>query len=576
MSASWQIQVKVSQLFQALGVREIFEMSDYIKTLEAVQHKYGKKQIAKELKQVTLDIVRLLAEAMEKENVTADEAVKTYGTIFIPDSKRIMRPSTEVCVKDVNDYCTWIDDEGVTYANEDIPIHICITLGVKTRRQETLRRHTIGLPFGQKEKLTNRLKRILKGYPCDESIMKELLQNADDAKATKVCFIKDPRQHRGRRVFEECWKPLQGPALCVYNNAPFTKSDIRGIQNLGEGNKGDDPNKTGQYGVGFNAVYHLTDAPTFISQGEEIGEVMCVFDPNLQFAPGAEESRPGVMYKDLPALRRKFPDVFPCYDHGRWFPLKDATMFRFPLRNEDMATTSKISNDAMTIQKLNNLLKDFKEELLQVLLFVNNVKEIAICEVEKKTGKIIESYRVQSSLSSDDEKKRKDFAAHVSNIGKRLKGGEISVAEIPVHQVSYVVNLEDSKGLNQEWFVVQKIGFEDKEKVPGSIDEAFKKGDLGLLPRGGVASLISSSDHHRKVSGKAFCFLPLPFKTGLPVHVNGHFALDHEARRSLWRDDKGSDYRGNWNDALLPASGNTFLPYLTRRGETAYFFTEER
>ena len=191
-----------------------------------------------------------------------------------------------------------------------------------------------------------------------------------------------------------------------------------------------------------------------------------MFDPNLKFAPGADESSPGVKYKDLPALRRKFPDVFPCYDHGRCFPLKDATMFRFPLRNEDMATTSKISNDAMTIQKLDNLLKDFKEELLQVLLFVNNVKEIAICEADKETGKLIESYRVQSSLSSDDEKKRKDFAAHVSNIDKRLKCGEISVAEIPVHQISYVVNLEDSKGLKQKWLIVQRIGFETQRKSP--------------------------------------------------------------------------------------------------------------
>ncbi|KAK3727489.1 hypothetical protein QZH41_006426 [Actinostola sp. cb2023] len=85
-------------------------------------------------------------------------------------------------------------------------------------------------------------------------------------------ILTNPRQHPVERVFEDSWKPLQGPALCVYNNAPFTNSDIIGIQNLGEGNKGDDPNKTGQYGIGFNAVYHLTDVPSFISKGEEIGE----------------------------------------------------------------------------------------------------------------------------------------------------------------------------------------------------------------------------------------------------------------------------------------------------------------
>ena len=55
-----------------------------------------------------------------------------------------------------------------------------------------------------------------------------------------------------RQVFEECWKPLQGPALCVYNNRPFSRSDLEGIQNLGEGSKGQDPNRTGQYGEQHN------------------------------------------------------------------------------------------------------------------------------------------------------------------------------------------------------------------------------------------------------------------------------------------------------------------------------------
>ena len=76
---------------------------------------------------------------------------------------------------------------------------------------------------------------------------------------------------------------MQGPALCVYNNKPFTNDDIKGICSLGEGSKGHDPNKTGQYGVVFNAVYHLKDVPSFISKGEEIGDVLCVFDPHCKY-----------------------------------------------------------------------------------------------------------------------------------------------------------------------------------------------------------------------------------------------------------------------------------------------------
>lgn len=65
-----------------------------------------------------------------------------------------------------------------------------------------------------------------------------------------------------------------------------------------------------------------------------------------------------------------------------------------------------------------------------------------------------------------------------------------------------------------------------------------------MLPRGGVACLLESKNSREQLERKkkAYCFLPLPLETDLPVHINGHFALDHEARRNLWRDVTG-DYR---------------------------------
>ena len=99
--------------------------------------------------------------------------------------------------------------------------------------------------------------------------------------------------------------------------------------------------------------------------------------------------------------------------------------------------------------------------------------------------------------------------------------------------------------------IVQQLGFE--KPVEKSIVDAFRDENLGMLPRGGVACLLSSSrsvEQQDGKVGKAYCFLPLPFKTDLPVYINGHFALDHEARRNLWRDEAGG-YRSDWNKALL-------------------------
>lgn len=537
---------KFHKLFTLLGVRTSFEICDYVVTLRKVKDDYGDKAMDEELTFKVKALLHLLFEAMEQMRVTFEDVLTDHGTIFLPDSDRIMKPSVDVCVKD----CIWMPDgAGITYANDGIPSKISIALGVKTRRQETLSRFATGMPFGQKEKLTNRLKRILTGYPCDGSIMKELLQNADDAKASKICFIKDLRYHPTERVFEESWEPLQGPALCVHNDAPFTNRDIEGIQSLGEGSKGDDPNKTGQYGVGFNAVYHLTDAPSFLSKGKEIGEVMCAFDPNLKYVPCATTESPGIKFGTLDTLRKTFTDVWPCYlEHH--FPIDNATMFRFPLRNKEMAETSKISSKEVTFEKLSSLVNDFQKELLEALLFVNYVKEISIHEIDKDDGSIRMTYQVKSHISEADEKKRQEFSDYVKSIGNQLQSAERSLSEIPVRKVSYVLHLEDSNGVRQKWLVVQQIGYECNEDICQAEDvvRAFRIGELGLLPRGGVASLINSSNV--QPSGKAFCFLPLPFKTKLPVHINGHFALDHEARRNLWRSET-SDYRSKWNEILL-------------------------
>ena len=44
------------------------------------------------------------------------------------------------------------------------------------------------------------------------------------------------------------------------------------------------------------------------------------------------------------------------------------------------------------------------------------------------------------------------------------------------------------------------------------------------------------SKHRAKRVGRAFCFLPLPAETGLPVHVHGYFELSSN-RRNIWFGD---------------------------------------
>ena len=112
-----------------------------------------------------------------------------------------------------------------------------------------------------------------------------------------------------------------------------------------------------------------------------------------------------------------------------------------------------------------------------------------------------------------------------------------------------MLNISDTFHHQEKWLIVEQVGFQ--KAVKKSIVNAFERKELGMLPRGGVACILgkNSKDHEGR-GKKAYCFLPLPFETDLPVHINAHFALDHEARRNLWRDE-GGGYRSDWNNALL-------------------------
>ena len=86
----------------------------------------------------------------------------------------------------------------------------------------------------------------------------EIIQNADDAKATTVKFFIDERSHGQRHLLHPSLASFQGPSLLVYNDALFTREDWTNIQKLKRSDKCSDPFKIGKFGIGFNSVFHVT------------------------------------------------------------------------------------------------------------------------------------------------------------------------------------------------------------------------------------------------------------------------------------------------------------------------------
>ena len=99
---------------------------------------------------------------------------------------------------------------------------------------------------------------------CHVFLSQEIIQNADDARATEVKFYLDCRHMQTlphnlvkRATYSELDR-FQGPALMSFNNAPFKEEDWDNIQNLQLSGKAKNPHKVGKFGIGFNSVYHIT------------------------------------------------------------------------------------------------------------------------------------------------------------------------------------------------------------------------------------------------------------------------------------------------------------------------------
>ncbi|XP_069136653.1 sacsin-like [Argopecten irradians] len=530
------LKTRCKSLVDLLGIKDRFTTDDVTKVMLGRQHAIGEMKLTDEELELYTKLIKVLVNCMYYPKQGQQ---KYPGQLCIPDVNGFLSPIVQLCLNDSEEIRT---SETMKFVNEKIGLFYARALGVKAKIKQHFFENTRAIPFGQKEELTTRIKKILDDFPCDEGIMKELLQNADDAQATELKFIIDSTHHSTEKVFDDKWEPLQGPALLVYNDSMFSASDIKGIQDLGIGSKGEDSTKTGQYGVGFNAVYHLTDAPSFLTKGPAVeeGETLCVMDPYCQFLSHATKERPGTQFMNLSEHRDNNPDVFNCYYEDKLLP-DEGTVFRFPLRTED--GTVKHLAGPMSQEKLLNLFSEFEKELLESLLFIRSVKKISLSHIS--SGQCKTQYEVETVISPEDEVKRRAFGNKVRDVSRQLKETrELSI--IQTYSVSYNITVKDSKGEENTWLIVQQIGFGDGA-IPNEVSDAYKGGELGLLPIGGVAILLSG---HKQVFGRAFCFLPLPLTTGLPVHVNGHFALGGETRSSLWNQERGT-FKWEWNKLLL-------------------------
>lgn len=524
--------VRFKTLWDCVGVEKCFTIEQFHAVLQELRSRYGSQPLSQSDLSISLTILNKGIFEAERE---------TVGDCLIPDENGALQHAGELVYND----SPWMPvPPGVTLCHRSIARAAALHFGIKTTRHKTLLKcedkniSPFAFEFEQQEELTVRIKNIISAYPSKKDILKELIQNADDAEATEIHFVWDKRQHDVSQTFGDSWNQLQGPALCVFNNKVFSDTDLKGIQQLGEGGKHGTPGKIGKYGVGFNSVYHLTDCPSLLT-GDEL---LCILDPNQKYIEHYSDKAPaGIGYKLDDTFKNMYADVYKSFLPDR-FPLGEGTMFRLPLRTAAMASSSNISNKEVTDSDLWSLWSALSADSDGLILFLENICKIQFHEISaQESQQIRTTFSVEKSVAQTSRDQKDAFV--------RLRQDALKCdTAVRPQKVIYESRVSTSDRKETKWIVAEQFG---------SFKNASEREiTSGPLPRAAVAARMSINFMHRSAFlspsvefvGGAFCSLPLPGRTGLPVHINANFEVD-SARKNTWKED-GQSTKSDWNEFL--------------------------
>ncbi|CAF0897987.1 unnamed protein product [Brachionus calyciflorus] len=552
---------KSAHFFEKMGVRKNFSLNSLRLKLVDLKNEFNSNPLDEinlaRCFQIVKEIIHV--DKTRKDKIYLEELIKQID-FYLPDEKNVMRNLKNLCYEP--SVGMFFNDYEVYPVHPDIPSK---KFGISSAKAKLI--NVIGESFnfeidkfGQKENLIDRIKDILKRYSSESCIFKELIQNADDAKATKISFILDTRNLNREYTFDESFNELQGPALCCFNNSIFTEENLQGIISLGKGSKRDKLEETGRFGVGFNSVYHLTDAPQLLSNLEDY----VLLDPLCKHFPNLESSNPGLRIKNARKSLQNdlFKDVFSGFQIPD-FPLENSTMFRFSLRKS--ISKINLSNSTYDSSKLETLFVKFFESSAsnEILLFLKNIREINFYKLGE-SGELTELNRINLTMSEPNIEKKEIFKKSISNFPKFT-----SFINLTRQYVNYYVNI-NSFNMKKEFVIFEQFGFDTKsdpnaldfitdlEKCQNKIFELEKPKNFPLTSIA-LDTDIFREDKILENKWKIFNFLPLEQESPLKCHINAYWALHQENRTHIYEfasrnenvDKDLAKWLSDWNLCLI-------------------------
>ena len=262
----------------------------------------------------------------------------------------------------------------------------------------------------------------------------------------------------------------------------------------------------------------------------------------------------------MPDQFSPYKGIFDCTDEVFSQGFYNGTLFRFPLRS----TRSELSETLYSAEKMDILFESFKADAHIMLLFLQHLESIELYvreESESAPRRVFQVKIGEESLQTVREK-RNEFSA-------KITPGKVMPASVAVTYPVTIetINFDSPFGENRKKYSFLVTNYFCGGQVSLTFKKLMTDKALSYLPMVGVAMALPLDPKlpTPDIQGHVFCFLPLPVQktslTGLPVHVNGFFALNQNRRyiKSPNADQEDREKAGRdmtdrsllWNKCLL-------------------------
>ena len=546
--------MRTPRLWKALGIHDMHTHDDCIAVLHEMPTPLTKKDVS-----IATNILRYLSGETEVRK-----------RVLIPTTKQTLLPPSECYYNDL----PWKQQaqgkhllDKYDFVDQGVAQNVAQKFGVQPISTKIANPTRLKIKYeqkGQQLPVTRRINRLLDEYSEIDDVFKELIQNADDAEAEVIKFLIDWRQHKTDYLLKPEMAPWQGPALYVYNNKTFSDQDFDNICELEGATKRRNPTKIGRFGVGFCAVYHLTDVPSFVSRSR-----LVMLDPQTKFLTDATSANsPGIRFdfvEEQEELTSFYVDqmapyegIFGCkvLDVQEGF---DGTLFRFPFRTKP----SEISKRVFQRVQIGEMKKVLMSQADRLLVFLQHLRKVEMYELREgqdhTNPSLLVSLERDSSRSVNLLEQFKSAVEHGSRMTHynttqqfTLTRTEVVPGASPKSKKKKGRPVASLQSSSTRWLVASAMGEAGSSSWEHACSaEGRERGDVPLAE---VAVPVVAEDcvlpPKLLQAGQVFCFLPLPITiSDQKCLINGYFEISKN-RRDL---DKLQDenMQDAWNRLLI-------------------------